>query len=213
MKFGEKPISECVGDLLVHSIKTPDGKLSKGTKLSKTHIETLRLIGAKLLLVASLEEDDVEENLAASMLSNAFLKSGFQLSVPATGRVNFIADALSIVRLDVEKIKSLNEIDEAITFATIMPDQLVTAGQMIATLKIIPYAVSKSSIDAALSVISNSDLVSCHAIVSRKFSLIQTSFEDTKPSIISATEDVTRTRLSHLNCPLIDSQLTDSYRK
>ena len=208
MKFGEKPISECVGDLLVHSIKTPDGKLSKGTKLSKTHIETLRLIGAKLLLVASLEEDDVEENLAASMLSNAFLKSGFQLSVPATGRVNFIADALSIVRLDVEKIKSLNEIDEAITFATIMPDQLVTAGQMIATLKIIPYAVSKSSIDAALSVISNSDLVSCHAIVSRKFSLIQTSFEDTKPSIISATEDVTRTRLSHLNCPLIDSQIT-----
>ena len=209
MKFGEKPISECVGDLLVHSIKTPDGKLSKGTKLSITHIETLRLIGAKLLLVASLEEDDVEENLAASMLSNTFLKSGFKLSVPATGRVNFIADALSIVRLDVEKIKSLNEIDEAITFATIMPDQLVTAGQIIATLKIIPYAVSKSSIDAALSVISNSDIVSCHTIVSRKFSLIQTSFEDTKPSIISATEDVTRTRLSRLNCPLIDSQLTD----
>ena len=208
MKFGQKPISKCVGDLLVHSAKTPDGKLPKGTKLSKTHIETLRLIGVKFLLVVSLEEDDVEENLAASMLSNAFLESGFQLSVPATGRVNFIADALSIVRLDVEKIKSLNEIDESITFATVMPDQLVAAGQMIATMKIIPYAVSKSSVDAALSVISNSVLVSCRAIVSRKFSLIQTSFEDTKPSILSATEDVTRTRLSQLNCPLIDSQLT-----
>ena len=208
MKFGEKPINECVGDLLVHSVKTPDGKLPKGTRLSKTHIEALRFIGAEFLLVASIEEDDVEENSAASMLSNAFLKNGFQLSVPATGRVNFIAEALSIVRLDVEKIKSLNEIDEAITFSTVMPDQLVTVGQMIATMKIIPYAVSKSSIDNALLVISNSDLVSCRTIVSRKFSLIQTSFEDTKPSIISATEDVTRTRLSQLESPLIDSQVT-----
>ena len=208
MKFGEKPISECVGDLLVHSARIPDGKLPKGTKLSKTHIEKLRLIGTKFLLVASLEKDDIEENLAASILSNALLKSGFQLTVPATGRVNFIADELSIVRLNVEKIKSLNEIDEAITFATVMPDQLVAAGQMIATMKIIPYAVSMSSIDAALSVISKSDLLSCRTLASRKFSLIQTSFEDTKPSIMSATEDVTRTRLSQLDCPLIDSQRT-----
>ncbi|MDC0395097.1 NTP transferase domain-containing protein, partial [Alphaproteobacteria bacterium] len=113
----------------------------------------------------------------------------------------------SLVRLDIEKIKQLNEVDEAITFASIMPDQLVTSGQMIATLKIIPYAVSKTFVDAAIKIISQSILVSCHTIIPRKFSLIQTCFADTKPSVLSATEDVTRTRLAQLDCPLIDSQV------
>ncbi|MDA9190099.1 molybdopterin-binding/glycosyltransferase family 2 protein [Alphaproteobacteria bacterium] len=207
MKFGEKPIADCLGDLLVHSAKTPDGKLPKGTKLTQNHIDILRLSGSENLLVASLQEDDMDENKAALAVSSAFVEAGFRLSSPATGRVNFIATQLSLVRLDIEKIKQLNEVDEAITFASIMPDQLVTSGQMIATLKIIPYAVSKTFVDAAIKIISQSILVSCHTIIPRKFSLIQTCFADTKPSVLSATEDVTRTRLAQLDCPLIDSQV------
>lgn len=125
--------------------------------------------------------------MAAKLLSNAFKKIGFQLSVPATGRVNFIAEKLSIARLDVEKIKRLNEIDEAITFATVLPDQLLVKGQMVATLKIIPYAVSQNSIDEALKLITSSVLLSCQNLISLNFSLIQTKFEDTKSSILIAT--------------------------
>ena len=61
MKFGEKPISKCIGDLLVHSVKLPDGKLPKGTSLSKAHIQKLRSVGITSLLVASLEEGDVDD--------------------------------------------------------------------------------------------------------------------------------------------------------
>ena len=61
MKFGEKPISKCIGDLLVHSVKLPDGKLPKGTSLSKAHIQTLRSVGLTSILVASLDEGDVDE--------------------------------------------------------------------------------------------------------------------------------------------------------
>ena len=74
MKFGEKPISKCIGDLLVNSVKLPDGKLPKGTSLSKAHIQKLRSVGLTSILVASLEEGDVDENLAAKLLSNAFKK-------------------------------------------------------------------------------------------------------------------------------------------
>ena len=209
MKFGEKPISKCIGDLLVHSVKLPDGKLPKGTSLSKAHIQKLRSVGITSILVASLEEGDVDENLAAKLLSNAFKKIGFQLSAPATGRVNFIAEKLSIARLDVEKIKRLNEIDEAITFATVLPDQLLVKGQMLATLKIIPYAVSQNSIDEALNLIASSVLLSCQNLISLNFSLIQTKFEDTKSSILIATENVTRARLAQLDCSLVDCQIAD----
>ncbi len=207
MKFGEKPIGACLGDLLVNSVKTSDGKLPKGTSLSKLHIKKLRSMGIERLLVASLQKGDVDENSAAKLLSTAFCKIGFKLSVPATGRVNFIAEHLSISRLDVDKIKKLNEIDEAITFATVMPDQLLTKGQLVATLKIIPYAVSKRSIDKALKLITSGELLSCRQIIPRNFSLIQTTFEHTKPSILLATENVTRTRLAQLECSLIDCQV------
>ena len=209
MKFGEKPIGACLGDLLVHSVRFPNGKLPKGTKLSKAHIQSLRSMGIERVLVASLQKEDVDENLAAKLLSTAFYKTGFKLSVPATGRVNFIAEHLSISRLDVEKINRLNEIDEAITFATVLPDQLLTKGQMVATLKIIPYAVSKHSIEKALKLIKSGKLLACSRIISRNFSLIQTTFEDTKPSILLATENVTRTRLAQLECSLIDCQIVE----
>ncbi len=209
MKFGEKPITACLGDLLVYSVRIPNGKLPKGTRLTKTHIEKLRLMGIERLLVASLQKQDIDENLAAKLLSTAFYKKGFKLSVPATGRVNFIAEHLSISRLDIEKINKLNEIDEAITFATVLPDQLLTKGQMVATLKIIPYAVSKRSLDKAIKLIKGGELLSCRQIIPRNFSLIQTTFEDTKPSILLATENVTRTRLAQLECSLIDCQIVE----
>ena len=63
MKFGEKPISKCIGDLLVHSVKLPDGKLPKGTSLSKAHIQKLRSVGITSILVASLEEGDDDEDV------------------------------------------------------------------------------------------------------------------------------------------------------
>lgn len=209
MKFGEKPISSCLGDLLVYPVRIPNGKIPKGTKLSKTHLQSLRSMGIEHLLVASLQKGDIDENLAANLLSTAFYKKGFKLSAPVTGRVNFIAEHLSISRLDVKRINKLNEIDEAITFATVLPDQLLTKGQMVATLKIIPYAVSKRSIDKAIKLIKSGELLSCCQIISRNFSLIQTTFANTKPSILLATENVTRTRLAQLECSLIDCQIVE----
>ena len=79
MKFGEKPISSCLGDLLVYPVRVPNGKLPKGTKLSKTHLQSLRSMGIEHLLVASLQKDDIDENLAANLLSTAFYKKGFKI--------------------------------------------------------------------------------------------------------------------------------------
>ena len=59
MKFREKPISSCLGDLLVYPVRVPNGKLPKGTKLSKTHLQSLRSMGIEHLLVASLQKNDM----------------------------------------------------------------------------------------------------------------------------------------------------------
>ena len=52
--------------------------------------------------------------------------------------------------VDKDAIDRLNRIDEAITFATLPAFKPVVEGEMIATVKIIPFAVQRRGAEAAL---------------------------------------------------------------
>src|SRR5712691_3028296 len=54
--------------------------------------------------------------------------------------------------IDKEAIDRLNRVDESITFATLPAFKPVVAGEMIATVKIIPFAVASRERDAALAI-------------------------------------------------------------
>ncbi|MDW8443261.1 MAG: hypothetical protein RML45_02285 [Acetobacteraceae bacterium] len=47
-----------------------------------------------------------------------------------------------LFRVDRARVDALNAIDEAITLATLPDDTAVEAGEMVATVKIIPFAVA-----------------------------------------------------------------------
>ena len=61
-----------------------------------------------------------------------------------TGRANLFAQSAGVLVVDKDAIDRLNRIDEAITFATLPAYKPVVAGEMIATVKIIPFAVGQS---------------------------------------------------------------------
>ena len=66
-----------------------------------------------------------------------------------TGRANLFAQSAGVLVVDKDAVDRLNRVDEAITFATLSAYKPVVAGEMIATVKIIPFAVAKSARDAA----------------------------------------------------------------
>jgi molybdenum cofactor cytidylyltransferase len=71
---------------------------------------------------------------------------GLRASDAATGRVNLYATARGVLRVAAQAVNAVNRIDPAITLATLQPFALVEAGAMVATIKIIPYAVSHAQL-------------------------------------------------------------------
>jgi len=150
MDFGPVSINDAKGSILAHSIRINDTRIAKGIVLKDHHISLLRQAGMKEVTVAQLHRDDIHEDAAASALGKAFTGKGLVIRSAEKGRVNIHAQHDGIFCLEAQDIAVLNSIDEAITLSTLAPFQGVKAGQMLATIKIIPFAVARDRLTEAL---------------------------------------------------------------
>lgn len=153
MKFGPVATSDALGCVLAHSVALPKGRLRKGLVLGADDIAALSNAGFADVTVARLETGDVAENEAADALADALLEgsTGLRRSVAFTGRVNLIAQTAGVAVLDVAALHAVNGVDSMITVATVPAHHQLRAGDMVATIKIISYAVAQSALDHAVS--------------------------------------------------------------
>ncbi|MEM9320023.1 MAG: molybdopterin-binding protein [Pseudomonadota bacterium] len=151
MKFGPVAVADAEGAVLAHSLAVAGGRLRKGRVLSAGDIADLAAAGHVQVIVARAAPDEIGEDAAAAALAAAILQPGCGLTAeaPFTGRVNIRAEGAGIVAVDAEAVEQVNAIHEAITLATLPPLQRVTAGMMVATVKIIPYAAPSKALDTA----------------------------------------------------------------
>jgi molybdenum cofactor cytidylyltransferase len=153
MKFGPVPLDHAPGKILGHNIAGLDGKRAfrKGRPLTAEDVPTLKAMGRTAVYVAELEPGDVDEDAAARRVAAVVMGGGLRPSGPASGRVNLLAVAPGVVRVDVEKLSRLNEA-EGVTVATVASHSPVRARGMAATIKIIPFAVPESALQAIESI-------------------------------------------------------------
>ena len=153
MKFGAVPTSDALGAVLAHSVALPEGRLRKGLVLGEDEISALHEAQISEVTVATLERGDVDENDAADRLADALMEAstGLQRSAAFTGRVNLIADTAGVAVLDVEALHAINSVDPMITVATVPPAHQLRSGDMVATIKIISYAVPDEALGKAVS--------------------------------------------------------------
>ncbi|MGC1495601.1 MAG: molybdopterin-binding protein [Sulfitobacter sp.] len=151
MKFGPVPITQAKGAVLAHSVAISAGRLRKGRTVTDADITDMQASGVTEVIVAQLETGDSPEDSAAGQLAKAILSKGQGISATNafTGRVNLIADSAGVVALDVAAIEAINAVHPMITIATVPPWQQMAAGGMIATIKIISYAVPQTAVDQA----------------------------------------------------------------
>ena len=69
---------------------------------------------------------------------------GVKLTDARTGRCNIEATADGVVLVDDGAIGAANLADESVTIATLADMHAVRKGQIVATVKIIPFAVSRA---------------------------------------------------------------------
>ena len=147
MKFGAVPTAQAIGHVLAHSVFLAAGRLSKGTVLTPTDTDAIAAAGIASVFVAQLEPDYVDENSAARRVAEALRGPGTHIEIPTTGRCNIFSKANGVFQVDAEAIHAVNAIDEAVTVSTLANFSPVYAGQMLATVKIIPFAVPSSVLD------------------------------------------------------------------
>ena len=154
MKFGPVGLEDALGAVLAHSVAVAEGRrLRKGRVLSGDDVATLAAAGIAEVTVARLDPCDVAEDAAADALARAFVpdpaSQRLRLTAPFTGRVNLIAQGPGVAVIDVEAVEAVNRIDPMITIATVPAYQQMAVGGMVATIKIISYAVPRAALDAA----------------------------------------------------------------
>jgi molybdenum cofactor cytidylyltransferase len=150
MIFGRVPLAEAAGAILAHGLKGAGYVYAKGRILNADDLAVLATAGLTEVVVARFEPGDVGEDAAAATIARLLAGDGVVAAAATTGRANLFATAAGLLRLDADRITALNRVTEAITVATLAPQAPVAVGQMLATVKIIPFAVPAASLaDAA----------------------------------------------------------------
>ncbi|SMH31591.1 molybdopterin-binding protein [Maritimibacter sp. HL-12] len=153
MEFGPVPVAEAVGAVLAHSVALPGGSFRKGRVLTRDDVAALAAGGIAVVTVARSGPDDIGEDEAAAALARALVPdpgaAGLRLATPHTGRVNIHAESFGLARLDVSRLHAVNAVSELISLATVAPWTSMGPGGLVATVKIIPYAIDAGLVVAA----------------------------------------------------------------
>ena len=203
MIFGPLPIGQALGAVLAHAVGTGERRLKKGRVLDALDLAQLEAAGIRQVVAAVLEADDVAEDAAATRAAARLFGPGLSAGTAFTGRVNLFAEAHGLLTLDRDEIDRLNRIDEALTIATLLPLAPVVPGQMVATIKIIPFAAPERHVAAWEAIAGARPPLGLVPFRSRPVSLIQTLLPGLKPSVLDKTVEVTRRRLATLGSPLV----------
>jgi molybdenum cofactor cytidylyltransferase len=202
MKFGPARPREAIGGVTVHTLRQGSLLLRKGTTIGPTEVEALEKAGVEEIVVVRLEPRDVSEDEAASSIAQAVSGDGINVERAFTGRANLFAARAGVLVVDRAAVDRINGVDEAITFATLPAFKPVVEGEMVATVKIIPFGVEARLRDAAVRAAASGALRIAPYVVKR-VGVVSTLLPGLAPKVIDKTLRVTAERLAPAGATVI----------
>jgi molybdenum cofactor cytidylyltransferase len=196
MKFGPASPREAIGAIAAHSVRLEGGILRKGATVSANDAARLEAAGIETVIVARLEAGDIGENAAATQLAAAAAGPGLLCEPATTGRVNIHAAKAGLLWIDAAAIDRFNAADEAITLATLPARRAVRAGEMVATVKIIPYGVAEASVARAMAALGGRAALTLMPFAPKRVGVISTRLPGLKETVIDKTLQVLAHRLA-----------------
>jgi molybdenum cofactor cytidylyltransferase len=196
MFFGKLALDQAEGCISAHKLYDANGRilLNKGRILSEADIEKLNAAGFQEIVVARLDTDELHEDEAAALVGQAIIGENLESIPEGAGRAAIKATSLGVLHIDLNALNQLNQC-EGVTLATMQNYSLVEAGEMLALVKIIPFAIPKSSL-------SLSPLLSLRPIRPSHAALIISGRDSAKDKLIQAYDSPVRERLEALGSEL-----------
>ncbi len=208
MKFGSVPLDEAEGAIAAHAVRVEGFTLKKGEIVTKERLRALAAAGVRNVVAAQLEEGDVVEDDAALRLAKRLAGDSVRCAAPFTGRVNLFAEAAGLPIFDAAAIDRVNAIDEAITVATLPLHRPVAAGDMIATVKIIPFSTPGPTLEAVLAALGECSAVSVAPFRPLRVGVASTVLPGLKASVVAKTLRALEARLAPTGAQVVAHETT-----
>jgi molybdenum cofactor cytidylyltransferase len=205
MRFGALPIDEADGAILAHAVRIDGLALKKGDIVTSDRRKRLADAGVRSVLAARLEEGDIGEDDAAARLAERLAGRFVRCAAPFTGRVNLFAEAAGLATFDREAIDRVNAVDESITVATLPPHRAVEDGDMVATVKIIPFSTRERTLETALEALHSAPAVSVAPFQPLRVAVVSTILPTLKESVVDKTLRALKSRLAPTGARIVES--------
>ncbi len=208
MMFGEVAVADAVGCILVHSLKFTDETFKKGRRLSAADVARLAQAGVARIVAARLQDGDVHEDEAARRLAQSLAGEQVDCGVAITGRANLRARVAGLVRVDATRIHALNAVHESLTVATLPDYEPVVAGQMLATIKVIPYAAPDTALATAMGCAQGAHgAIQVAPYLGVGVGLVLTRLPDTRAAVLAKMREAVQKRLQPLAANLLTERV------
>lgn len=151
-------LEDAAGKLLAHNVVDGAGRkvLRKGTPIGSRELAQLQELGRTRVWVAELSPHDVPEDEVACRLAEAVSGPATEVASLSTGRANLRATESGVLKVAVDPLHRLNCIP-GLAIATRPTNTTVTAGQIVATIKVVPYAMPCSHVEKAEQIARQAD--------------------------------------------------------
>lgn len=196
MKFGQVATETAEGAILAHSQSLASGRLPKGHRLTAADLVRLSAEGISSVIACRLDPGDLTEDEAAERLASTIEPTGLRCSPASTGRVNFYARENGLFLADKVTVDGFNAVDPAMTLACLPDRRDVRAGDLVATIKIIPLVVAGASVEAAAVILKKGTAFEVTPYRAYQVHLVATQLASLKSSVMDKTARVLEARLS-----------------
>jgi len=145
---------QLAGAVLLAPVRLSTGQLPKGTRLDREQAVSLLAAARELrgpVRVAWADAGELHENEAATRLALAVGGTGVEQRAPRQSRLDLIARWDGVLHVRVAGLTRLNTVDPLEVF-TLYHGQAVTAGQVVASVKVAPHLVSQWCVDEGVGI-------------------------------------------------------------
>lgn len=205
MKFGPVPVGEAIGGLLAHQVRAGETAFRKGHRLSAADCAALAAAGISHVTTARLEPGDLGEDAAAGRLAEAAAGPGLRIDPAFTGRANLFAECAGLFVPDRAAVDRFNTLDPGMTLATLPAFRRVEVGEMVATIKIIPFALEGATVEAGVDGLRAAAL-RIAPFRAKRVAMLSLRLPGLKETVIDKTVRVTEARLAALGSRIVIEQ-------
>jgi molybdenum cofactor synthesis domain-containing protein len=204
---------DAVGMVLCHDLtKIVPGEY-KGPAFKKGHvvqpedIEELLKMGKEHLYIWECDENSLHENEAAQRIAKAVAGQGLELSEPREGKVNLIAAQRGLLKINVEVLAEINEIEEVVV-ATQHTNCLVAQGEITAGTRVIPLIIAQDKIQRVETICQTSgSIIEIKPLKPLRAGLITTGSEVYHGRIKDRFGPIVKEKLENFGCAVTNQIL------